>query len=272
MSDRQKLYTSVLLSIVFAFSQIGMAAAQETTPAPLAGTVQSITLEPDAAASPTTVAVTYQEDGTGTVQTVRISVETAASLGLITINNATDPPEIVVNSAAVGQSITIDPATVIAEAEHPVGSKLSDFFGDLLGVDYGTIMGVHEEGTGFGVIAQALWLTNKLGGDSNTFQMIIEAKKTGDYSNLTLPDGTVPTATNWGQFKQETSDKGDKGNLGSVMSGKADKEGSLGGLGGRDLHNMSDAKNNGNGNGNGNGKDNENGNKGGNGKDHHGKP
>jgi hypothetical protein len=226
MLNLQKLTTSFMLALAIAVTQIGAVAAQDIT-TPLTGTVQTITLETDATTSVTTVVVTY-DDGTGAIQTVRLSVETATSLGLVTTDSTTGTPVVVVNDPAVGQPVTIDPTTVISnptdgttETEHPVGSKLSDFFSELLGVSYDDIMSAHNDGTGFGVIAQALWMTNKLGGDTTTFQAIIEAKKTGDYSGITLSDGSTSTATTWGQFRKEGTDKGDKGNLGSVMSGRA---------------------------------------------------
>jgi hypothetical protein len=78
-------------------------------------------------------------------------------------------------------------------------------------------MTAHEDGVGFGVIAQALWLTNELGGDSTTFQALVEAKQSGDYSAITLADGSTPD--NWGDVVKSLK-KGD--NLGSVMSGKAE--------------------------------------------------
>jgi hypothetical protein len=223
-----------MLALAITVTQIGAVAAQDTTTTtPLTGTVQTITVETDSTTSVSTVVVTYKDD-TGTIQTVRLSVETATSLGLVTTNSTTGTPVVVVNDSAKGQPVTIDPSTVVTdppdetdettEAEHPVGLKLTDFFGDILGVDYDTIMIAHEDGAGFGVIAQALWMTNKLGGDASTFQAIIEAKKTGDYSSLTLPDGSTSTATNWGQFKKDVTDKGNKDNLGSVMSGKANND------------------------------------------------
>jgi hypothetical protein len=229
MMNTKKLIFSLTLALAIAITQIGAVAAQDTT-TPLTGTVQTITLETDATTSVTTVVVTYN-DGTGAIQTVRLSVETATSLGLVTTDSTTGTPVVVVNDPAVGLPVTIDPTTVIAdptdgttETEHPVGSKLSDFFGELLGVDYDTIMTAHEDGTGFGVIAQALWMTNQFEGDADTFQAIIEAKKTGDYSGITLLDGSTSTATNWGQFKKEITDKGDRDNLGSVMSGRANND------------------------------------------------
>jgi len=220
--NTKKLIFSLMIAFAITFMQVGAVAAQE--PIPPTGTVESIALQTDATNSETTVLVTYTDD-LGVTQSANLSVDTAVALGLVTLDPTTGKP--VVNDSAVGQPVTIDPTTVLPdsttteEEQHPVGSRLSDFFGELLGVDYDTIMAVHENGAGFGVIAQALWMTNELNGDANTFQMIVEAKKTGDYSGIILPDGSTSTATNWGQFKKDVTDKGDKDNLGSVMSGEA---------------------------------------------------
>ncbi len=125
--------------------------------------------------------------------------------------------------------VEIDPATVIPdeveeEKQHPVGSAISDFFSDLLGVNYETVMEYHDEGTGFGVIAQALWMTNALEGDTELFSAILDAKKNKDYSGITLPDGSTPQ--NWGQFRKAVMKDRDKAkeNLGAIMSGHAESE------------------------------------------------
>ena len=71
------------------------------------------------------------------------------------------------------KSVEIDPTTVIPdqqENQHPVGNALATFFSDIEGIDYDTIMAAHENGVGFGVIAQALWLTSELGGDAQVLQ------------------------------------------------------------------------------------------------------
>jgi hypothetical protein len=212
----KKLFTSMFLVLALLAMTVGTAFAQEATP--ISGTVQSVVLETDATTGETTAVVTVLDETTGATQTVTISLETAASLGLV----ATDPTtgETTVTDTAVGSTVEIDPTTVIStdtteEEQHPVGSALSDFFGDLLGADYDTIMTAHEDGVGFGVIAQALWLTNELGGDSTTFEALVEAKQSGDYSAITLADGSTPD--NWGDVVKSLK-KGD--NLGSVMSGK----------------------------------------------------
>src|SRR5688572_10519595 len=164
-----------------------------TTPAaPITGTVQSIVLETDSAGV-TTVVVTLT-DSTGATQTVTLSLETATSLGLVTTDASGAP---VANESSIGQDVSIDPTTVVPPAEdaaeHPVAGAIALFFG----LDYQTVEGYHEDGTGFGVIAQSCWLSYSLAGDASQCGAIIEAKQSGDYSALTLPDGT--TASNWGQ-------------------------------------------------------------------------
>jgi hypothetical protein len=71
-------------------------------------------------------------------------------------------------------------------------------------------------------------MSQNVGGDASLAGQILEAKQSGDYSAitlsdgtaLTLPDGTVPT--NWGQFKKALLDK--KNNLGVIVSGQADQD------------------------------------------------
>jgi hypothetical protein len=220
----KKLTISMILTLALLLMTTGPAFAQDTTTTPLTGIVQFITLETDTTTGETTVLVTFKDD-TGTTQTVRVSLDTATSLGLVTTDATTG--ESSAKDGALGTTVTFDPTTVLNDTTeeedlHPVGSALSGFFSDLLGVDYDTIMTNHEDGTGFGVIAQALWMTRALDGDTTTFQALLDAKKSGDYSAITLKDGSTPT--NWGQFRKAVFDDKEnaKNNLGSVMSGHAE--------------------------------------------------
>jgi len=232
---RTKFLVSVLLATIFLATQIIVAgaapAAQDTTP--ITGTIESIVLETDTETDTTTVVVTLTDEFEET-QTIRLSVEDATALGLVT-DDGSGP---MVDDSKVGTDVEIDPALVIPddtmdEEQHPVGSALSDFFSDLLGVDYEMIMDYHEDGTGFGVIAQALWMTNALTSDDGfeteltadqVFAAILDAKKNKDFSVITLPDGSEPT--NWGQFRKAimADRKKSKENLGAVMSGRAEVE------------------------------------------------
>jgi hypothetical protein len=234
--NRIKTFFSVILAAVFLLAQVGAVSAapatQEGTPTEeattISGTVQSITTENDPATGETIVKVTLLDEATGATQTVPLSLDTAVALGLVTLDEESGNP--VVNEEQVGQPLEIDPSTVLTGGEetddsgqHPVGSALADFFSGLVGVDYDTVMSYHDEGMGFGTLAQALWMTKSLGGDSSMFSAILDAKRSGDYSAVTLPDGSTPT--NWGQFKKAVRENGmsAKDNLGEVMSnhGKA---------------------------------------------------
>jgi hypothetical protein len=220
----KKLLFGLAITAALLVMLTGTVFAQETTPN-LTGTVQSITLETDPTTGETSVEVTLVDD-LGEVQTVRISLETAIALNLV----APDPTVVsyVVVEAAIGTTVSFGPTEILEEITgedeslHPVGSALSDFFNTLLGVDYDTLMANHEDGIGFGVLAQALWMTKTLGGDTEMFQVILDAKTSGDYSAVLLPDGSTPT--NWGQFRKAvfTDKKTAKNNLGSIRSGHAE--------------------------------------------------
>lgn len=270
---RTKIVFSILLATIFLATQfiaVGAApATQETTP--ITGTIESVVLETDTATDTTTVVVTLTDEF-GETQTIRLSLEDATALGLVT----DDGSRPVVDDSQIGTTVEIDPTLVIPdettdEEQHPVGSALSDFFTDLLGVDYEMIMDYHEDGMGFGVIAQALWMTNSLVSEGDTememtpeelFSAILDAKKNKDFGAITLPDGSEPT--NWGQFRKAIMSDRDKSkeNLGAIMSGRAENgqadEGQteLKNNGkGPDKSNNAEKSNNGKSEGKGNGKD-----------------
>ena len=223
--NRNKLFFSTLFAIIFLATQIiavGAAPAmQETTPTDRV--VESLTLETDPETGVITVIVVYIDE-TEVTEAVEFSLEEAAELGLVIIDDGT-------GIYVVNESMLSDEA----EKEHPVGFALSEFFTNLLGVDYETIMDSRADGAGFGTIAQALWMTNALEGDTIVFSAIIEAKITKDFSTVVLPDGSAvvmpdgSAPTNWGQFRKavkalesEDSDgEKPKNNLGAVKSGHA---------------------------------------------------
>ena len=226
---KTKLFASILLIAAVLFAQVGVVAAAPPAqdPTSITGTIQTIVAEKNAEGT-TTIVVTFK-DAQDVLQTVRISVETANSLNLLQKDPATGLPLIdpvtglpLVDASKINTSVTIDPTTVIPDAPveevevHPISALLASFFG----VDGSVVDGYHEDGFGFGVIAQALWMSQNLNGDATTAGLILEAKKTGDYSAFTLPDGSTPT--NWGQFKKAVSGK--KNNLGVIVSGKAENE------------------------------------------------
>ena len=240
---KAKFVISLILAATVLFLQVGGVFAAPASPksTPVIGVVQSITLETDSTTGVTIVIVDLI-DNNQLLQRVRISQEKAIVLGLIVLNGDGKPG---INNLALGKQIEIEPENVIPaqeENQHPVGNALATFFSDVEGVDYESIMAMHEQGVGFGVMAQTLWLTKKLEGDLETFQAIVNAKQTGDYSAFILEDGTIPQ--NWGQLRKLILDK--KNNLKIV---KPNQENG----------NHRNESNNGNGNGGGNGNSNGNG-------------
>ncbi len=259
--SRMKLLLGISLTIILLMVQVGVVfaapASQEATP--ISGTIQSITLESDPTTGVITVMVDVR-DSDQVVQTARVDQETAITLGLVVLDADGNP---VINNVALGETAEIYPTAVIPdqqEPQHPVGSALATFFSDVEGIDYNTIMAAHESGVGFGVIAQALWLTSELGGDAQLFQDLLDAKQNNDYSAFTdfTEDGTPPK--NWGQLRKALLSKK---SLGVVMSNHDNNETPGNGNG----HNQNKDKNkdknekghgtgngnNGHGNGNGNG-------------------
>ena len=213
-----KYLASFLLVLAVLFAQVGNVAAapQIQATGPITGTIVSITTE--TGANGETSVLVKLVDEQGVTQTLRLSVETAVTLGLVTVDPVTNEP--IVDESQVGQTVEIDPTTVIPEEEesvHPIAAILASFFG----LEPSVVNGYHEDGFGFGLIAQAMWIAKGLDGDAATAGLILEAKRTGDYSAFTLPDGSTPT--NWGQFKKAALGK-DKKNLGIIVSGHAEGE------------------------------------------------
>jgi hypothetical protein len=220
-----KLIASLLLVLAVLFAQVGNVAAapqaQDGTTTTITGTIQTITVDPDT----NTVVITVLLEDQVTTQTVSLDPLNSAYSALFN----PDTHELI---AQVGDSVTwqVNSADIVPdegpteESFHPIAWLLAEFFGE----DPSVIEGYHEDGFGFGVIAQSLWISQNVGGDASLTAQILEAKQSGDYSNillsdgtpLTLPDGTVPT--NWGQFKKALLDK--KNNLGVVVSGQADQD------------------------------------------------
>jgi len=226
-----KLLRSVLLVLAVLFTQVGnVAAAPQTqdTP-PITGTIESITTQTDAKGM-TTVLVTF-EDG----QTVHISIDTAVDLLLV------DPDTHEVDETKVGSTLEIAPSAVILDEEpaepdvHPISSILANFFFEDDPNMASVIDSFHngdneaEQVFGFGVIAQALWMSKSLNdgtADADLAAQILIARQSGEYDSITLPDDftwpddTAPT--NWGQFKKALRENKDKHNLGVIVSDQAD--------------------------------------------------
>jgi hypothetical protein len=215
--DKIKFCLSLILACTLLLIQVGGVSAAPAFQGSdlLGGIVQSIILETDRATGITTILVDLVDAQDG-LQRVRVSQETAMTLGLVVLNGDGNPA---INNLALGLRVEIWPQHIILagdENEHPVGSALATFFSDIAGLDYETVMTAHERGIGFGVIAQALWLTRKLEGNAEVFEALLHARQTGDYSRFILADGSAPS--NWGQLRKAILDKGKKNSAGVLLS------------------------------------------------------
>lgn len=237
---RTKTVLGVVVALAVALSQFSLAVAAPTSD-PLVGTIDSISEGTDLNGDPIII-VTYTDTETVPQQhVVELSVEDAVALGLVTQSPVTGEITIL---AQIGAPIDLTPVTeevdpcapggggeaaaedgtetTVEDGEvsgHPVGGALCDFFAGSLGLTYDQLMGWHEDGSGFGVIAQALWMAEMTGLDPED----ILAVKNGemDYGELGLPEGV----DNWGRLRGYVFGKGagkTVHNLGEIMSGRAD--------------------------------------------------
>ena len=217
---KMKFFVSLMLAVSILIVQTGgvfSASALQTSPA-LEGKVQSITLETDSATGMTIVTVTLSESDQF-FQTVRVNEKTAHDLGFVIFDG---DGNLIINESALGQQIEINSDMILPDKDedrHPVGNALATYFSDIADLDYDTIMLAHSDGIGFGVIAQALWLTTKLEGNAEIFQSLLLARETGNYKDFTFQDGTTPK--NWTELRKGLFDGKKIENLGSVMSNPA---------------------------------------------------
>ena len=252
MTHKTRFLFSLFLALTLLVIQIQgvFAASSRQNPAPVSGVVQSIILEANTVTGVTVVSVDLM-NGTEFPGRIRVSLETAIAQGLVVLNGDGKPE---INNSALGKTVEIETSNLIAtheENDHPIANALATFFSDIEGIDYQTIMTTHEQGIGFGVIAQTLWLTTKLEGNAVVFEELIHARQTGDFSSFILEDGSSPD--NWGQLKKAILGKDKKNGLGIVISSSNDHGN------GNDNHPGSNGNGNNGGNGNGNGVGNGNG-------------
>jgi len=226
---------SLLIAALLLLGQIGAAhaappapTATPTSTAPITGTVKNITIKDATTANPYVEVEILLTDGS--TQKVKLSIATALELGLIKDEAGTYVVDETKLDPTAPFEIEIKPEQILPDtgstdeggSKHPIGLILEMFFGDDLGVDYDAIMAYHEDGVGFGVLAQALWMTKNLEGDADLLAQIVEAKKSGDFSTITLPDGSTPK--NWGQLRKAALSKGN--NLGATKgNGKPEDKG-----------------------------------------------
>ena len=252
MTHITRFFLSLFLALPFLVNQAGgvFALPAGQAPNPVIGIVQSITLEADTVTGVTIVSVDVMGTDDG-LQSVRLSLETAIAQGLVVLNGDGKPG---INNSALGKPVEIDTSSVIPthdENEHPIANALATFFSDVDGIDYETIMAAHEQGVGFGVIAQTLWLTTKLEGDADIFEELIHAKQTGDFSSFILEDGSTPE--NWGQLRKAILEKDRKNGLGVVISNSNDHGNGSDTNPGHNGNGNNGSNGAGHGNGNGNG-------------------
>lgn len=273
---KTKFFATLLLVLTVLFAQVGsaLAAPQAQDATPITGTLQAIEVQPGVNGGDPVVVVTVLDDA-GATQTVSLSVAQAAELGLIETDDLGQPvldPDTglpTANDAQLGQPISLDLPDEFVDEEpfNPVAGFLADFFG----TTNADINQMHEDGFGFGLIAQALWMTTDEAGngDAALAADILLAKQNKDFETFfdnheeyrELVGDDVPT--NWGQFKKALREKHE--NLGSIISGHA--EGTLeestttqqNGNGNGNGHGNGNGNGNGHGNGNGNGRGNGNG-------------
>jgi len=245
-----KLFLNLILAVIILVIQVEGASAapiaQSSTV--IGGTVQRITLKSDPSTGITTVIVEVVGTDKG-IQKVRLSEKTASDLGLVLLDGDGKP---VINEEALNKYVEITLEAVIPDeekAQHPVGNALATFFSEV--TDYATIMDAHENGVGFGIITQALWMTTKLEGDAEVFKALLLAKETGEYDGIIFDDGT--SVKNWGQLRKAVMDGKKMGNLGNVMSNK-DNNGNVNGNK-QDKDKKDKKDDNGNGGGGGNDKE-----------------
>jgi hypothetical protein len=218
MFIKTKTVLGVFLAISLAVGQASTAFAAPQRD-PLVGTIDGVSEGTDAGGN--TIIIVNYTDSDGMAQVAELTVDEAVALGLVSVDPTTGEITIL---AVPGTPIDLtdvlfDPCALPEGADQPVGEALTGFFCGSLGVDYSTIELWHMNGYGFGVIAQALFMAQSLGGDMALAQAILDAKKSGDYSALLLPEDV----NNWGRLRKYVLSEAPKSltNLGAIMSGRA---------------------------------------------------
>lgn len=244
---KTKSLAGIFVVMALLFTQVGTVfaapAAQEGTTTTISGAITNIEVQTNESGE-TVVVVTLEG-----YQAITLTAQQAADNGLYDL----DTGELLVQ---VGDTVdlVVDPTVVVPEEEvpvHPIVDILASFFE----VDPVTVNQYHLDGFGFGVIAQALWMSTDADGNTNTELAtdILAVKQDKDFDLFFtnhpeyLEQFGDDLPTNWGQFKKGLLDK--KNNLGMIVSGHAENEDS----GALQEHGRGRGNGNGHGNGNGNG-------------------
>lgn len=224
---KTKLLAGTLLIIAVLFAQVGNVAAapqlQDGTTTTITGTITSIETQVDENGETLVVVTVENEEGT---QIITLTAQEAADNELFDLDTQTllaaedDEVELVVdpNDVVPGEEPTEQ------EDVHPIAWILAQFFEE----EPSVVDGYHNEGFGFGVIAQAMWMSRNITGteeetgDASLAWDILQAKQEKDFQTFFDEheeyfqdlEGDVPT--NWGQFKKSLLEK--KNNLGVIVS------------------------------------------------------
>ena len=213
----------MLVMVVMPVMSVGAASpAQITT---IDGTIKSCETATDNFTGDTIVVCVVNLTG-GETKTVRLSVDDAVDAGLAVLNEDGTVTIIAVEEQVVSIDSSLlmaDPCEMPEGANNPVSKAMTSYFCDGLGTSYDDLQTLHEDGFGFGEIAQACFMALKLEGTGSLCAEILYAKKSGDYSSLTLPDDI--TVSNWGQLRKAVvGHEKNSSNLGSIVSDKAKDE------------------------------------------------
>ena len=213
----------MLVMVVVPVMSVGAASPAQTTT--IDGTIKSCETATDNFTGETIVVceINLAEEGT---QTVRLSVDDAVEAGLAILNEdgtvtiiAVEEQEVSIDSSL----LMSDPCEIPEGVKSSVSKAMTSYFCESLGTSYYDLQTLHENGFGFGEIAQACFMALKLEGTGSLCADILYAKKSGDYSNLTLPDNI--TVSNWGQLRKAVvGHEKNSSNLGSIVSDKAKDE------------------------------------------------
>jgi hypothetical protein len=219
---RVSLLAGLVVVLALLAAQVSVVYAAPLATAAPDGTIVSVTQSTDVNSN--TIFVVVVTDSNNVNQTVDMTPAEAEAAGLVTDNgdgtftiNGVAGDQIVngmLQTQGQGDSNPCD----VPDGANPVDSALTGFFcgGGALGGD--TIEGLHQDGYGYGLIAQACFMAEALGTSCGD---VLDAKSSKDFSGLGLPDGT--DVTNWGQLRKFVLGEEVKSltNLGAIQSGRA---------------------------------------------------
>jgi hypothetical protein len=241
--SREKVCISILMVLILIVLSGASVWAAPNGQDLISGIVDTIVIvdggvDPDTGDPIFIVRVTLVDESGVFLQEVDLYLDAAARLGLVEVDDEGKPvldPDTgypIPDETKYETEVNINPETdVIPEedgvaTQHPVALALAEFIAEKLGPDdfYEDIMDLHEQGFGFGLIAQAWWMSWAVDETADHLDPILQAKKghTLDVLWTDITGGSPEEApTNWGQFRKDVlgSKKAER-NLGEIMSGR----------------------------------------------------